>query len=166
MTESFKHGETAEILNFIVTTLADLLKIEFIPAGRTTFKRENNKAGFEGDGSFYFQNADAVRGKDKIDLKIDPPPELVTEVDVTNPSLPKFPIFARLGVSEIWRYDGAEVKFYRLQDNDYVETDESVCVKGVTNEIVTNLLHTYREMKRLEWVKLVRKSVKKIKPRR
>lgn len=161
MTESFKHGETASLLGLIVAVIAETLEVEFTPAGNTTFKREKNKAGFEGDGSFYFQHADAVRGKNKIDLKIDPPPELVIEVDVTHPSLPKFPIFARLGVAEIWRYNGAEVKFHRLQNKSYVEADESIFFAGVTGKMITSLLDSKSEMKTLKWLKLVRETVKK-----
>lgn len=161
MTESFKHGETASLLGLIVVILAETLEIEFATAGNTTYKREKNKAGFEGDGSFYFENADVMRGKEKVDLKIDPSPELVIEVDVTNPSLPKLPIFARLGVNEIWRYDGATVKFHQLRGKSYTKGAESICLPGVTSENVTSLLNANREMKQLQWLKLVRESVKK-----
>lgn len=161
ITESFKHGETASLLALIVAMLAETLEIDFVPSGNTTYKREKNKAGFEGDGSFYFKNAEAMRGKSKVDLKIDPPPELVIEVDVTNPSLPKFPIFARLGVLEVWRYDGIEVKFHRLQGKSYIEVAESVNLPGVTGETVNRLLDANGEMKQFEWLKLVRGSIKK-----
>ena len=161
MTESLKHGETASLLGLIVALLAETLEIEFTPTGNTTYKREKSKAGFEGDGSFYFKNSDAMRGKVKVDLKIDPPPELVIEVDVTNPSLPKFPIFARLGILEVWRYDGAKIKFHKLQGKNYIVAAESANLPGVTSKIVNRLLDANNEMKRLEWMKLVRQSVKR-----
>ena len=161
MTESLKHGETASLLGLIVALLAETLEVDFTPTGNTTYKREKSKAGFEGDGSFYFKSADKMRGKVKVDLKIDPPPELVIEVDVTNPSLPKFPIFARLGILEIWRYDGVEVKFHRLQGKSYAVAAESVNLPGVTSEIVNRLLDANNEMKRFEWMRFVRESVKK-----
>ena len=37
--------------------------------------------GFEADCCFYFENAARVRGKDRIDLKTDPPPDLVIEIE-------------------------------------------------------------------------------------
>ena len=34
-------------------------------------------------------------------------------------------IYADLGVPEIWRYDGRSIKFYQLQNGQYVECDRS-----------------------------------------
>ena len=107
MVESAKHGKLAGILGEIVSEIGDLLELDFITAGSTTFRKDKGRKGFEPDDSFYFQNADRIRRKDDIDLSIDPPPELIIEVDVTSPSLPRFPIFAEVGVSEVWRYDGS-----------------------------------------------------------
>src|SRR6185503_6068046 len=41
--------------------------------------------------------------------KRDPPPELVLEVDVTRRSLDREPVYAALGVPEIWRWDGTRL---------------------------------------------------------
>ena len=44
-------------------------------------------------------------GKKNIDLDAgDSPPDLVVEVDLTNPSLSKLPIYAHLGVAEVWLF--------------------------------------------------------------
>lgn len=51
------------------------------------------------------EHAKAVRGKAKLDLTIDPPPDLVVEIDITASSLDKPSIFARFGIHEVWRYD-------------------------------------------------------------
>lgn len=161
MTESFKHGKYAHAIADIIGVIAEALEIDSVGAGNTTFKKSKSKKGFEGDGSFYFKNADVVRGKSEIDLAKDPPPELVIEVDITNPSLPKFPIFSSLGIEEIWRFDGTDVKFHRLKNNKYVEVQESTCLPKVKSQIVTNLLESGFEMKRLEWLKLIRQSVEK-----
>ena len=160
MTESFKHGKYSRYIEQIIYAIADELEIDFVPAGGTTFKLSKSKKGFEGDGSFYFKNSEVVRGKSEIDLAKDPPPELVIEVDITNPSLPKFPIFASLGIEEIWRFDGLDTKFYRLQNNEYIEVSESICLPKVTSRVVTNLLESGFEMKRLAWLKLIRECVK------
>ena len=114
MVESIKHGKLAGILGEIVSEIGDLLEMDFVVAGSTTFRKETGKKGFEPDDSFYFQNAAQIRRNDDINLAVDPPPELIIEVDVTSPSLPRFPIFAEVGVAEVWRYDGSDVKFHRL----------------------------------------------------
>jgi hypothetical protein len=66
-----------------------------------------------------------------------------------------------LGIEEIWRFDGLDVLFYRLQNNEYVEVSESVCLPKVESKVVANLLESGFEMKRLDWLKLIRQSVVK-----
>ncbi|MGI8668670.1 MAG: Uma2 family endonuclease [Aridibacter sp.] len=159
MVESYKHGRYSSILSELVIEIAAKLEIDSVGAGSTTFKREKKQKGFEGDASYYFKNAELVRAKDEIDLSKDPSPELVLEIDITHGSLSKFPIFAGLGVEEIWRFDGEEVLFYRLENEDYKEVSESICLKGVKSETVTELLFAAQEMKRFEWVKLIHKTI-------
>jgi len=55
---------------------------------------------------FYVQNEEHVRGKPRIGLNVDPPPDLVIEVDITSPPLDKLPIDAQIGVPKVWRCDG------------------------------------------------------------
>lgn len=161
MVVSYKHGNYSRYLELTIAELADFYEIDFVPAGDTTFRLEKEQKGFEGDGSFYFKNAGLVRGKDEIDLSIDPPPELVVEVDITHGSLSKFPILAVVGIEEIWRFDGDEVIFYRLENNDYKQVAESVCLPNVKSETVTELLFAAQELKRSEWLKLVHQSIEK-----
>ena len=161
MVVSYKHGNYSRYLELTIVEMADLYEIDFVPAGDTTFRLKEKQKGFEGDGSFYFKNADIVRGKDEINLSVDPPPELVVEVDITHGSLSKFPILAAIGVEEIWRFDGDSVIFYRLQNEDYKEVAESVCLPGVKCKIITELLFAAEEMKRSEWLKLVHRLIEK-----
>lgn len=160
MVESIKHAKLAGILREIVSAVGDILELDFISAGSTTFRKEKGRKGFEPNDSYYFKNAALMRRKNKIDLAIDPPPELIIEVDVTSPSLPRFPIFAEIGVSEVWRYDGAEVKFYRLQkDGQYEEVEKSDCLPNVKSETVTELLEAGFEMSRREWRRLIKQKI-------
>jgi Uma2 family endonuclease len=64
--------------------------------GSATFRREDLRKGFEPDSWFYIQNAAAVRGKEEIALGLDPPPDLVVEVDIASESVDRFPILPRL----------------------------------------------------------------------
>src|SRR5207244_1814373 len=45
----------------------------------------------------------------------DPPPDLILEIDVTRSALDRMALFARLGVPEVWRFDGAALHVHRLQ---------------------------------------------------
>jgi Uma2 family endonuclease len=60
--------------------------------------------GKEPDKAFYFANAAAIRGKETIDLRVDPPPDLWIEVDNRGSSKGKLQLYAALGVPELWRY--------------------------------------------------------------
>jgi Uma2 family endonuclease len=160
MVLGYQHERLKTELSELLTEIARILEIDYQGAASTTFRRKKKQKGFEGDGSFYFKNAELVRAKKEIDLAKDPSPELVIEIDITHGSLPKFPIFADLGIEEVWRFDGEEVKFYRLQNQDYAEVGESVCLPNVKSETVTDLLFAAQELKRFEWIKLIHQKIK------
>lgn len=88
--------------------------------------------GAEPDTSFYVQNAARIIGKRQIDLESDPPPDVVVEIDVSNTSSSKFPIYAALGVPEIWLYDGRETRFYQLAGRTYQETPRGLAFPALT----------------------------------
>ncbi len=161
MVLGYQHEKIKQRLSEIITNLALALGIDYVGAASTTFRKEKKKKGFEGDATFYFKNADLVRAKNELDLTIDPPPELVVEIDITHGSLPKFPIFSDLGIEEVWRFDGDKVTFYRLQNAEYVEVEESICLSKVSNQTVTNLLFSANEMKSFEWIKLIHETVER-----
>jgi Uma2 family endonuclease len=79
-------------------------------------------------------SAPRVIGKVDIDLEVDPPPDVVVEIDVTHESLRKFSIYAALGVPEIWRYDTAQrrVSFHALAGGVYEEIAQSRSFEGLT----------------------------------
>jgi Uma2 family endonuclease len=63
-----------------------------------------------------------MRGIRKLDMTIDPPPDLAIEVDVTSKT--KFDVYRVLGVPELWLYDQI-LKIFILRDGDYVESQLS-----------------------------------------
>lgn len=87
-----KHEKLNRGLALLVEVVAEEFGIDVYDLGSTTFKREDLERGFEPDSCFYVQNEERVRGKDRIDLETDPPPDLVIEIDITSPSLDKHPI--------------------------------------------------------------------------
>jgi Uma2 family endonuclease len=108
-----------------ITTIADELNQEYNLFGSMTVKRSKMAAGAEPDSCYYIANEPAVRGKIKLDFEIDPPPDLVLEIDITSSSLDRTSIYAKLGVGELWRYDGTTLVFYHLQVDQYVEVARS-----------------------------------------
>jgi Uma2 family endonuclease len=131
------------------------------PSSETTFKRQDLLKGFEPDSCFYIQSTQHSRGKKRIDLTQDPPPDLVIEIDLTNPSLDRFPIFARVGVLEVWRYDGTRVQIFKLTGEQYEEVGQSVALPLLTSTVVTQFLEDSMELESTAWLRRVREGVRK-----
>jgi Uma2 family endonuclease len=140
----------------LVTTLADELGLDAEDLGSTTFKRADLARGFEPGSCFYVQHEGQIRGRDKLDLGSDPPPDLVIEVDITSPSLDKLPLYARLGVPEVWRYDGRALITFHLVDGAYREAAESAVLPGITSADLTRLMAEGRTLGRSAWLRWVR----------
>lgn len=120
--------------------LAEELGLEVEATGATTLRRKKLGKGVEPDESFYVQNAANVVGRLEFDLDVDPPPDVAIEIDMTNASLGKFPIYAALGVPEIWRYDGKATHFYKLTGENYETIQNSLAFPLLTAEDLTRCL--------------------------
>ena len=117
-----EHEKIKVLISYFVQVLMDEMEIDFEGFGSTTFKRIDKLAGLEPDDCFYIQNNVAMRGIRKLDMTIDPPPDLAIEVDVTSKT--KFDVYRVLGVPELWLYDQT-LKIYILRDGEYVESELS-----------------------------------------
>ncbi|MDQ2099046.1 MAG: Uma2 family endonuclease [Tychonema bourrellyi B0820] len=118
-----KHEKAKSLIGYLVNVLLEELNIDCEVLGSTTFKRQDMQTGVEPDDCFYIQNQGAVRGKDRLDLTVDPPPDLAIEID--NSSQTSLNCYEALGVPELWRYDGEVLKIYRLQEGKYTESSTS-----------------------------------------
>ena len=137
---SFQHEKFIAFISGMGHILAEEMNLTVEAAGATTYKQESLLKGSEGDESFYVKNASAIIGKLQIDLDIDPPPDVVVEVDITNESLSKFPIYAAFLVPEIWRYDGKQARIYHLLNEGYLERDSSLSFPLLTAQAMTEFL--------------------------
>jgi Uma2 family endonuclease len=153
---SAQHEELRHMVALFVEVIAEEMNINVRGLGSITFRREDLQRGFEPDACFYVQNATRIRGKAELDLTIDPPPDVVIEVDLTNPWLAKFPIFAQLGVPEVWRYDGRQWQIFQLVGQEYVQQVQSIALPGLRAEVLTNMMDESRSLERLLWLRRVR----------
>jgi Uma2 family endonuclease len=156
MSPSSEHEELSDLITQLVFILAEEWDFEYRSFGRTTFRREELGSGFEPDGCFYIQSVDRISGVKRLDLAAHPPPDIAIEVDVTSPSLNKLPIYARIGVPEIWRYDGQKVTILLLQESEYQESQESRSISRLNSPALSQLVEQGTSMKRSAWVKAVR----------
>jgi Uma2 family endonuclease len=156
MTPSFQHESFKEVLARLFESLADVRGMDYFPGGSTTFRREDLEQGFEPDACFYVRNAKNVRGRTEIDLKTDPPPDLVIEVDITGSSLNKQEVFSAVGIFEIWRYAENRVEILRLESGSYSRISESALLPGITSSQLTAFLQASQTMTRVEWIRFIR----------
>jgi Uma2 family endonuclease len=156
MSPSPEHEKFNRRIAQLVLAVAEELGREAEDLGSTTFRREDLERGFEPDSCFYIQNEEQVRGKDRIDLAVDPPPDLVIEIDITSPSFSKLPIYAQMDVPEVWRYHGERMTILVLEASDYAETADSIVLPPFTSAVLTDFVEKSKSMKRTAWLKEVR----------
>ena len=151
MSPSAEHEWYKELLSDLIKLLARELRIDTLCLGSTTFRRSAAQRGFEPDSCFYTTNVRHVRGKERIDLAVDPPPDIVVEVVVTHPSVSKFPICAELGVPEIWTYDGSRLQIYRLSGSEYIEMPASSILPQLRAKQLSEFLELGKAMDSVGW---------------
>ncbi len=140
MSLSPEHEGFASLFGYLILVLTEELGLEFVSRRSTTFKRKRMLQGKEPDDCFYIGDLTRVRGKKRLDLDFDSPPDLAVEVDVTNPTLDKMAIYAALGVPEVWRFDEGEVEFYRFAGKRYQLVSTSALFPFLTPSVVADHL--------------------------
>ena len=118
-----KHEREKSLIGDVVKILLEELEIDCECFGSSTFKRQEMGYGIEPDECFYIKNHKLMVGKDRIDLSVDPPPDLAIEVDVTSKT--QIDAYVNLGVPELWIYVRGELKIYTLQSEQYQPVSSS-----------------------------------------
>ncbi|MEG4624144.1 Uma2 family endonuclease [Microcoleus sp. w1-18aA5] len=118
-----EHEKAKEIIGDMVKILLETRQIAFESLGSTTLKNERMSQAVEPDTCFYIQNQAAVIGKTRLDMSVDPPPDLAIEIDLT--SRTQLDNYQILGVPELWRYARRGLQINVLQAEKYIESDVS-----------------------------------------
>ena len=151
-----EHERYNRAIAAIVEMVADEWDIDFDNLGSTTFRREDLERGFEPDSCFYTRNAEQIQGKRQIDLTVDPPPDLVIEIDITHSSLDKLALYAAMGVPELWRYDGQSVRILVLESGAFEEQEGSRALPGLDAATLSTFMEESKTLKRTAWLRRVR----------
>jgi Uma2 family endonuclease len=101
-----------------------------------------------------------MRERDQLDLMIDPPPDVVIEVDITSSSTGRLPIYAELGVPEVWRCNGHSLKFNELADGAYREITESIALPGIKPASIMQIVDQRFDFGQTSLVKQFRDSIR------
>lgn len=141
MTVTRLHEMYSRLLHLIVHALAEKNSLDVESCGSTTLRDRALLQGAEPDECFYLTNAPRIIGKKWIDLSVDPPPDLLIEVDVANESTSKPGFYSSIGVPEVWICDGqGSVRFLSLSDSGYCEVPTSTAFPILSSEVLAELL--------------------------
>ena len=153
MSPSQRHGAIEIRFGLFLMELARVLGFKCKPLGNTTWKKQRSKKGKEADGCFYLASYERVRHK-KIDLNVDPPPDLAVEVEISRSAINSLNIYAALGVPEIWRFDGSRFQIHgRQDDGTYLELGSSPSLPFLRPEEVVEWMSRGEEADdEVEWI--------------
>jgi Uma2 family endonuclease len=126
MTVSPKHERHKHLLRRLVEALLEELGWNVAGYGSMTFKRRKKERGLEPDECYWIQNEPRVRHKLRFNWKLDPPPDLVLEIEVSRSALNRISIYQALGVPEVWRQRGNSIRVMVLGgDGKYLQSPSS-----------------------------------------
>ena len=131
-----EHEKAKEIIGDMVKILLEAGQIAFESLGSTTLKNERMSQAVEPDTCFYIQNQAAVIGKNRLDMSVDPPPDLAIEIDLT--SRTQLDNYQILGVPELWRYARRGLQINVLQAEQYIESDVSPTFPNIPSVELVN----------------------------
>jgi Uma2 family endonuclease len=117
-----RHGREANIIADIVKTLLECQDHNYEAFTPITMELPE-VGGIEPDYCFYIDNWQAAVGKDRIDWKVDLPPDLAIEIDVT--SFTSELDFLPFNVPEVWLFKKYKLTIYQLVTGKYEISETS-----------------------------------------
>ena len=144
MPQGHPHESISRLLFWLIVSFAEERGTELSPSGSVTVRREDLARGAEPDESFYVTHvADfPPPGTNLLDLQGGQrPPDLVIEVDVTSPGVSKLPIYAALGIPEVWVWEDEAIVPRRLAaGGGYAVRDNSDELPGFPFVLAADLI--------------------------
>ncbi|NER29810.1 MAG: Uma2 family endonuclease [Symploca sp. SIO1C4] len=117
------HGRDASLIADMIKVLLDYNGQEYDAFTPITMELPE-ESGIEPDYCFYIDNWEAVSGKERIDWRNEPPPDLVLEIDVTSYS--NVNDYLPYQVPEVWLFRKKQLAVYQLQTTEYVLQEKSI----------------------------------------
>ena len=154
-----QHENIGSLIGRLVETYTEVRGIEVQTVASTTFRRKDLQKAFEADESYYIEHAAQIRPKEEIDLTIDPPPDLVIEVEITSSAIHKLKLFAAMGVPEVWRHNGERLQMYGLIQDAYEAIDTSRALPNLTSAMIDAVLEKRFEFGETALVREFRRSL-------
>lgn len=159
MTPRRQHENIGRLIGRMVEAYSEVRGIEITSCASTTFKRFDLDRAFEPDESYYIAHADVIRPKEEVDLLVDPPPDLVIEVEITASAIAKLAIFAEMRVPEVWRHDGSRLTMLTLTAGGYAAIESSIALPGLDAATIDAVLARRLEQGETALIKEFREAV-------
>jgi Uma2 family endonuclease len=149
---------------FLIESLCTEREIDFIPGGSVTLRLQRKDKGLEPDECYYIQNAAAVEFKDdSSDLTKYPAPDLAIEIDITSRSIQREPIYAALGIPELWRFDGKNLTVLLLGGgSQYTVSQASLAFPFLPMAEFSRFLKRFETEKNVSVIRAFREWVKQL----
>jgi Uma2 family endonuclease len=157
---SMRHENLKDRLGHFVTEVVTGLDIPCILAGSTTLRRRTKRGGVEGDQTFYLANFARIRGKKKINLRVDPPPDLIVQVVVTHEADEAVEVCRRFRVPEVWICDQNQLTILQLQPNGrYAAFERSLAFPVLLAAEIHSWIIRDQDDTDTDWIKALRRWV-------
>src|SRR6266446_3318244 len=140
MSPLWEHEGPTYLLGSFIDALTEELNMPRRAGRSVTLRRKRKQRGLEPDNCYWIANARRLHGKVHLDLRIDPPPDLAVEVDVTASSLDRMSIYAALCVPEVWRLSPAGLTFHVLEAGAYQVRSNSLSFPQLTSADLAGFL--------------------------
>jgi Uma2 family endonuclease len=160
MSPSTKHEWLKRLIGRFVEAYTEERGIDIKSVGATTLKSQLKAKGLEPDESYYVQNEPLVRGKDDLDLTVDPPPDLAVEIDISSSSVDKLGIYASLGVPEVWTHDDGLVMYHLPSSGQPIVLPNSKALPDLASSDLDRFLEMRQDRSETQLVRAFRAWVR------
>jgi Uma2 family endonuclease len=127
MVTSQEHEWFKRWFDRLITAWTEERDLPIACLGSMTFKKQKHLRGLEPDQCYWIAHEAQIRTKERIDFKVDPPPDLILEIDISRSSMNRMAIYGIMGVPEVWRYHKQKLAFLARQPNgSYAEILQSL----------------------------------------
>lgn len=130
------HERCSKLIESLLIVLGEEKQFPLTTIAPIVLKHPEYGYATETDTGYYLQENAPQKRKAAVVLPTDPPPDILVEVSLTKSTIEKLPLYATLGIPEVWRYlttAGDDVlkgnlRIYHLENGDYVEHSHSLCL--------------------------------------
>lgn len=127
MSPSPDHARMKRLIGRLIEAFTEEMNVPCQSLSDATWKRAELAKGLEADECYYILSHHRICHRRRVDLSVDPPPDLAVEAEISRGVVPRLRIYAALGVPEIWRWRKKGLTAYSLgDDRKYVEREYSL----------------------------------------